>query len=307
MPPDPAAKPTIRELEILRSMIAAGRTHAAAQAVGLSQPAVSRSLAVLEGKVGRRLFARDGNRLIPTAEALALDAAAAGILEALDRLGQAGGPVASGLPVRIAISPTLAQYLLPRVVAAFRATHPDIRIEVEIGRGTDVLAQVADQRVDLGLVDNAPAHPAIAAQPLREARSHVILPADHRLAGASRLTPTLLAREDFVALARRFASRAEFDRAFHQARVAQRVVAEVSTIAFAVELVRAGVGLALLNPFPVSLGGLTGLRAVPFEPQVRYRTEILMPVAGTRNQSARRFIDHLRHLRLDCPVSHPPL
>ncbi|MEQ8709047.1 MAG: LysR family transcriptional regulator [Rhodospirillales bacterium] len=301
------SKPTIRELEILQAMIRTGRTVTAAQTLGLSQPAVSRALAMLEGKIGRRLFSRDGNRLIPTAEALSIDSAASSILDALEHLGRPGGPVATGLPLRIAVSPTIAQFYLPVMMAGFCARYEDVRLEVEIARGTDVLSLVADRRADLGIVDAPPAHPAITAITLRECQAHVIMPQDHRLAGVSRLSPAQLAREPMVALVRRFASRTDFDQAFHRARVIQTIVAEVSTIAFAVELVRVGVGIALLNPFPLSLGGLDGLVAVPFDPQVHYRTSVLMPAAGTRNLIARQFVDHLLAHPVACPLSLSPI
>ena len=58
--------PSLRELEVLQAMIATRKTVAAAQMLGISQPAVSRALAALEAHVGRPLFAREGGRLVPT-------------------------------------------------------------------------------------------------------------------------------------------------------------------------------------------------------------------------------------------------
>ena len=302
----PDQKPSLRELEILHAMIQTGRTGAAAQALGISQPTVSRSLAMLEGKIGHRLFSRDGNRLIATGEALSLDRAACDILDALARLHPSHGSTAPDAPVRIAASPTLAQFYLPAIVATFCTAYPQARLEVEIVRGTDVLSLVADERADLGIADAAPSHPAVRATPVRDCKAHVIMPKDHELATSPRLGPRQLVRKPFVALVRRFASRADFDRAFHQARVTQTIVAEVSTIAFAIELVRAGVGIALLNPFPVSLGGLNELVAVPFDPHVQYRTSILTPSTGIRNQMARYFMDHMLAHSIPCGLSSPP-
>lgn len=299
-------KPSIRELEILHAMIVTGRTVSAARALGLSQPAVSRALAILEGKIGRRMFNRDGNRLVPTTEALALDSAAVGILDALELLSRPGGPAVAGETVRLAASPTLAHFLLPSIVASFRRARPEIVLDVEIARGTDVLSAVADHRVDIGIVDAPPSHPAVRSRVFRYCRAHVILPEEHPLAGEQSLGPARLAKEPFVALARRFPSRADFDRAFHQARIRQIIVAEASTVAFAVELVRTGVGLTIVNPFPLTLCGLTGLSAVPFEPSVRYATAMLAPSTGPRSGAASAFAEHLMAYPIPCPTSQPP-
>ncbi|WP_291634202.1 LysR family transcriptional regulator, partial [Bosea sp. (in: a-proteobacteria)] len=82
--------PSLRELEILQAMIATRKTVAAAQMLGISQPAVSRALAALEAHVGRPLFMREGGRLVPTGDAFALEAEAQPIFDALERL--AGWP-----------------------------------------------------------------------------------------------------------------------------------------------------------------------------------------------------------------------
>jgi DNA-binding transcriptional LysR family regulator len=292
--PDSETRPTVRELEILRAMIGSGKTVAAAQSLGMSQPAVSRALATLESKIGRALFVRDGARLAPTATALTLEQDGSEILSALDRLvsRNARGRVESTM--RIALPPTLAQYLLPQAVTAFRRIEPDVTIEIEIGKGPDVIAAIADRQADLGIADSPAMHPAVRSELLREGTAHAIVPAGHRVARLSEVTPHDLAGEPFVALARRFASRAEFERAFEAAGIARHIVAEVSTSACAVQLVKAGLGITLLNPFPVTLSDFDGLAAVPFTPTVSYRTCLLLPVSGTRNPAARRFADFIK-------------
>ncbi|HRE22024.1 MAG TPA: LysR family transcriptional regulator, partial [Rhabdaerophilum sp.] len=65
-------RPTLRELEVLRTLIAYGKATAAARKLGISQPAVSRAIHQLEKRTGLVLFRREGGRLVPTADALAL-------------------------------------------------------------------------------------------------------------------------------------------------------------------------------------------------------------------------------------------
>ena len=63
----------LREFESLRAVVTTGTTIGAAKRLGISQSAVSRSLAQLEARVGRSLFVRQSGRIEPTAEALRLN------------------------------------------------------------------------------------------------------------------------------------------------------------------------------------------------------------------------------------------
>jgi len=286
--------PSLRELEILQAMIATRKTVAAAQMLGISQPAVSRALSALEAHVGRPLFLRESGRLVPTGDAFALEAEAQPIFAALERLAAWPGQTALASVLRIATPPTLAQFVLPPVLARFREQEPDVVVNVEIDTSSTVISQVADRAVDIGLVDMSAPHPGIRGEVIREAVAHALMPEDHALARHKFVGPRELAEEPIIALARRFPERIEVDRAFAEAGVALRLVAEGTAAAFVAEMVRQRVGLALLNPFPLTLGGLRGLVARRFEPTISYRTMLLFPSAGPIAPAARRFADLLR-------------
>lgn len=303
-PAEVSARPSLRELEALSALIATRKTVAAAHALGVSQPAISRAIASLEQRVGRSLFVRDGGRLRPTADAYALEREGRAILDALDALGR-GRDGAEGGVVRIVASPTLAQYLLPDLLDALRRRQPSILPQIEIGTGTAVVAAVADRLADIGLVDSPSPHPAVRAEPLREANAHCIIPEDHPLAARERIEPPDLDGQALIALARRFASRVQVDRIFATAGVRPNVVAEVSTSAFAVQLVRQGLGFALLNPFPMSIGGLAGLAARPFHPAVTYTTMLLFPAFGAVSPVARALADALKAEQAEDGLTFP--
>jgi DNA-binding transcriptional LysR family regulator len=288
-------QPSLRELEILRALILSRKTTSAAASLGVSQPAVSRAIAALEERIGRALFSREGGRLVPNADAFALDEEARPIFAALERIKNWPDGVQRQGALKVAASPTLAQFLLPDILARFRVLEPDLAIHVEIGTNTAVVASVADRLADLGLADSPLHHPGVRAEALREANAHCLMPADHRLAQKATVLPTDLHAEPIIALARRFPSRVEVDRIFAGAGVEPRIVAEAATSAFVAELVRRGVGVALVNPFPLTLGnGLDGLVARPFEPAIRYVTMLLFPAAGSVAPAARRFADVLK-------------
>jgi DNA-binding transcriptional LysR family regulator len=288
---DGMAPPSLRELEILRAMIATRKTVAAAQMLSISQPAVSRALAALEERTGRVLFMREAGRLVPTGDAFALEAEAQPIFTAMQRLatwplGQARASV-----LKIAAASTLAQFVLPSVIALFGAREGGVQIEIETS--SSVIAQVADRAADIGFVDIPVEHPGVRARAFREAVAHVLMPGDHQLAALPELGPRDLADVPLIAVARRFPARIEADRAFAAAGVAPRIVAEGATAIFVAELVRKRIGLALLNPFPLTLGGLDGLVARRFCPTIAYRTMMMFPSAGPITPAAQSFADLL--------------
>jgi DNA-binding transcriptional LysR family regulator len=298
-------QPTLRELEVLRAMIASRKTIAAATMLGISQPAVSRAIASLEARIGRTLFSRDGGRLAPTADAFALEAEAGEIFAALERLSRWPDGAHGRTLLRIASSPTLAQLLLTGFIARMRIAEPSLTYSVEICTGTDVLAAVADRRVDLGLLDMPVGHPAIRAETIREAHVHVLMPEDHPLAALPAISASDLADVPLILLPHRFAARGEIDKSFQRAGVRPNMVAEVSVTAFAAELVRQGLGLSIFNPFPLAMTAIPGTVWRPFHPMIQYRTYLLFPATGGVDPAARRFADMMARDMPEDGISRP--
>jgi DNA-binding transcriptional LysR family regulator len=176
-----SSRPSVRELEVLHAVITTRKTTAAAQRLGVSQPAVSRAIGALEARLGRDLFVRDGGRLVPTADAYALDAEAAPIFAALARLDNWPKTPNAGSLLRIVSAPTITHAFLAPLIVRFLQAEPDTRIQMEIGRSNDAVAAVADGTADLGVVDVGVVHAGVRAEPFRQSVAHVMMPADHPL------------------------------------------------------------------------------------------------------------------------------
>lgn len=306
MQDDPrSSRPSLRELEVLRAMIASRKTIAAAHLLGVSQPAVSRAIASLEARTGRALFTRDGGRLVPTADAFALESEAGSIFEALDRLSQWPERNEGRTLLRIAASPTLAHLVLAGFLARIRATEPALSFSVEICTGTDVLAHVADRRADLGLLDMPFGHPGIRAEVIREAEVHCLIPQEHPLAALPVVTAADLADVPLILLPHRFAARGEIDKGFQSAGVRPNIVAEVSVTSFAAELVKRGLGISIFNPFPLAMEPIPGTVWRPYRPAILYRTYLLFPATGGIRPAARRFADLMSREMAEDGLSNP--
>jgi len=138
--------------ELYRSFLAVlteGSLSGAARALDITQPTVGRHVGALERQLGLVLFTRSQTGLLPTeaAEALrphaqAMESTAAALERAA---GSQGGPGEVKGVVRVSCSDVVGVEVLPPVIAALRATHPALRIELVLtDRVQDLLHREAD-------------------------------------------------------------------------------------------------------------------------------------------------------------------
>ncbi|WP_299537462.1 LysR family transcriptional regulator [uncultured Streptomyces sp.] len=175
----------------LRVLVAVAETQgfsAAAEALGLTQSAVSHSVRGSERKVGAVLFDRGRSGARPTPSGERAVAYARRVLRLLEVLGaETRGAARSGTaegPLRIAAFRSAALHLLPPVLERLRARHPGIeprvRIVREVGRGT--AGEVADGKADIAIATlggSTALPPGLIASGLLEDPYALVHPAGH--------------------------------------------------------------------------------------------------------------------------------
>jgi DNA-binding transcriptional LysR family regulator len=287
-------KPSLRELEVLHALIEWRKTTSAATRLGLSQPAISRALQQLEARMGKTLFRREGGRLHATVDGIRLYEDTRTIFAALERLGRGADQADDVETIRIIAPPTLGHLFLPPLVAGFMAIEPGLRLQIESGTTTDVLARVADGNVDIGIADAHSIHPSLVFQPFRRAYAHVVMPADHALATKDELSPIDISGLPLIALTRRFPVRGAIERVFIDSGATMNVAAEAATSTLAYEMVKAGAGITLINPFPFTLHANPGIVMRPFLPRIGFESVFVLSTAAPPAATVRRFMSYLR-------------
>ncbi len=296
---------SLRELEAFRALIASGTATAAARRLGVSQSAVSRAVANLEARVGALLFERAGNRLAPTPEALAFDRSLDALFDALTRIDRSRWAGAETEALRLVAPPTFAHHFLEKRLIGFLAARPGMRVNLEVISSDQMVSGIAEGRFDLGVSDLEVNHSGVRAEAFRTSEAMVVTPAGHALAAHAAIGPRDLVGVPFVALTRRHSVRTTLDRILNEAGVTPSTVIETATSASAFDFVRAGVGVAVLNPFPVALSGTEGVALRPFRPQLTYRTQFLTPASAPVTIAARAFIKHVRLTTPRDPYTSP--
>jgi len=127
---------------------------AAAERLGISQPAVSLQVRQLERRFGAKLIERVGRNAMPTAAGLEFLAHARNVEAAVGAATEAMAPHASGAigRVRLGTGATACIYLLPPILRDLRQRLPALDIVVSTGNTPDMLRAVEENRIDVGLV-----------------------------------------------------------------------------------------------------------------------------------------------------------
>ncbi|MGR3545295.1 MAG: LysR substrate-binding domain-containing protein [Paracoccus sp. (in: a-proteobacteria)] len=287
---------TLRELEVLQSLVGGGTAINAARRLGISQSAVSRRLAQLEDRLGFQLFMRAGGRLVPTVEALSINEQLTPVFETLARIANhaAQPETAHAGTLSIVAPPTIAHRFLPSRIAAFKRRNPDLQITFDVLASDSLLTGIAEGRFDVGMTDSNVAHEGITSELFLETQAICILPKQHHLASFEVIRPEDLRDEAFIALSRRHSNRAAIDRLFDRAGLHLNRVMEASTNVSVTEFVREGLGVSLLNPFPLvhQMGENVVMR--PFLPAIAYSTNFLLPSSRAPSSVALAFMQAVR-------------
>lgn len=239
----------------LRAVATQGSVAAAAAALGYTPSAVSQQIKRLERDTGVALLERVGRGVVLTEAGSRLVVASTPILGDLERLGadlqlaaRHEGVVGE---IRLAAFSTVVRGLVVPALTQLRAQHPDLRLPLRESEPWETIALIASGQRDLGVVHRwggvalaMPDH--LVATPLFTDVADVILRHDHLLAGRGVLHPDELAGEPWVATFEATICRQWLRRLFDGVPNAPRVVHESMEFHNHIELVRAGLAVALV-------------------------------------------------------------
>lgn len=245
----------------LRAVATNGSVAAAADSLGFTPSAVSQQIKRLERGTRIALLERVGRGVVLTDAGRHLVTSSATVLADLERieadLHLAGSGSTGGTErrvtgeVRIGAFSTAVRGILVDVLPRLRDEHPELRVPLRESEPWETIALVASGQRDLGIVHRWGGVALAMPEPLVETPlftdvADVILRRDHPLAGRTELTPTDLADEEWIATFDSTICRQWLRRLFDGVSNAPRVVHESMEFENHLELVRAGLGVALV-------------------------------------------------------------
>lgn len=186
-----------RDLAAFAAAVEAGSMHGAADALHLTQSAVTKRIAALERRLGARLLDRGrlGVRASPAGRVLYPHAK-----QALEALAAAEVAAAGGSGMRLAASHTIGEFLLPAWLARHRAeTGGRDGAEVEVVNSEAVLHLVREGRADIGFVESPADLTGLVDLVLARDEIVVVVAGGHRWTRRRTLTPGELLSETYLA------------------------------------------------------------------------------------------------------------
>jgi DNA-binding transcriptional LysR family regulator len=138
----------------LAAVLDAGSVSSGAQLLGMTQPAVSRSLATLESRVGEALFVKGKRPLQATPLGTELAAHGRAILTASRKASDAVQGFQRGTKgtVRVGGVPFFMDAMIARMIADFQNIEPDVSIQQSYGNLPELSAALEGDQIDLGIV-----------------------------------------------------------------------------------------------------------------------------------------------------------
>jgi LysR family transcriptional regulator, hydrogen peroxide-inducible genes activator len=178
-------RPTLRQLEYAVAVADEGHFGRAAELSHVSQPGLSSQVAELERRLGVLLFERTSRAVYPTAVGQVLIERFRAVLRDVDDLTAVATHHDGALRgiLRIGAIPTMAPYLLPPIVATVRRLFPDVRLQFDEVRTTQLVEQLAAGSLDLGLLAIPVETGALTVEVLAKDPFFLALPVGHRLSG----------------------------------------------------------------------------------------------------------------------------
>jgi DNA-binding transcriptional LysR family regulator len=248
----------LRRLEIFAKVAELGSFSRAAEALYLTQPTVSEHVRALEDELGVQLLDRLGRGAAATRAGDLLLGYARRILglaaEARQAIDQFQGRMSGALIVGASTIP--GEYVLPGLVAEFRAKYPDVSITLLIGSSRQVGTWLEEGRVEVGMVGARPASRTLESRELMSDELVVVVGAGHAWAARRGVTLTDVRAEPMIVRERGSGSREALERALKSVNADLgdfRVVAEMGSTQAIKQAVRAGVGIAIISQRAVEL------------------------------------------------------
>lgn len=189
-----------RRLQVFHTVAGVLSFTKAAELLNMTQPAVTHQIRQLEADFNTRLFDRENNRISLTRSGEEVLRFADQIIALYGEMHESVKSITgdtSGL-VTLGASTTIAEYMLPDLLGGFQKQFPDVQVRLRVANTDAVVAMVADNTIDLGIVEGQVTNQYLKVEDCQADELRVIVPPDHPLASQSHVRPEQLLNFPFV-------------------------------------------------------------------------------------------------------------
>ncbi|WP_255428258.1 LysR family transcriptional regulator [Ramlibacter cellulosilyticus] len=270
----------LRQMEVFRAVMLTGGVGGAAELLHVSQPAVSKVLAQAQRQLGFALFERVKGRLVPTPEGQALHAEVEALWRGVERVRDAARTLSSPRSgtLRVAVSASLAPFLVPRALALLAERFPGLQARMEILIAPILVDALLEQSADVAVALLPNEHPNLVRVRGYHCGFACVAPPGHRLAKKRTVTTADLVGERVIGSPPDTPYGQALLRAYGKEAGTLEVNFHVRSATSACWQAQAGVGVAVVDRAAVAGPTFTHLAVRPFQTRER------LPVAVLRNR-----------------------
>jgi DNA-binding transcriptional LysR family regulator len=244
---------TLRQLRIFEAVARHLSYSRAAEALYLTQPAVSMQVRQLEENLGLELFEQLGKKIHLTTAGQEFLVYCRNILQQVSDAEAMIGEL-KGDGGRLGIdAATTAGYFTPQLLAEFCKRHPQARVSLNVTNRETLLQRLDRNEMDMAIMGRPPQGHDLDATPFMENHLVIIAPAHHPLAGEKRIPMARLAEETFLVREQGSGTRNAMERYFADRNIRLNTGTEMNTNEAIKQAVQAGMGLGILSQHTVKL------------------------------------------------------
>lgn len=288
-----------RRIEAFRNVMISGTTTGAADALAITQPAVSRLIADLEHEVGFPLFERHKGRLLPTPEALRFYQGVEQFFLGIEGLERVAEQIRTQRlsDLKICATPALSTYIFPEAVRRFKARYPSVFLSIESFSSSEIVSRLQTHMTHLGVTLAFPEVSGVAQELLLEAPHVCAMHRSHPLAAKDVVTADDFAGEEVLAiLPSGLVNWNSVEQVLKASGVDYHKGIGVQSSHTGYSLVAANLAIALIEPFAAKTWLNNGVVVRPFRPKVTFRYVIAYPLMLQRTEPIMAFSRVLRSL-----------
>lgn len=287
---------TLRQIEVVRAIMITGTIAGAAALLNVSAPGISRLMTYTERVLKLRLFDRRQGRYVPMPEAEDIFVQINGIYKKVDDLNDTMARMERGADVELKPGsvPSISHVMVPRAIEQLRQIHPDLRLDINILKIEEAIDYILLGKGELVAMSYRLEHPALDFLPLAAGKLVCVVPVGHPLAGLATVSAHDMARYPLIGIEPTDPYGQIMSQLFEREQISFDLIIKARFGTTVCALVKAGLGVAIMDEFTIAHGSMPGIVAVTIRDDTPFQTFVAVRKDRALSLYAENFIRPLR-------------
>jgi DNA-binding transcriptional LysR family regulator len=287
---------TLRQVEVIRAVMITGTIGGAAKLLNVSAPGISRLVKYAERALGIRFFQRRNGRYFPTSEAERIFEQIDGVYNKVDDLTETISRIGRGAlsTLRIGSVPSISQIMVPRAIERVRRRYPDLRIDINILKIEEAIDYLLLGKGDCVAMSYRLDHPGLDFLPLASGELFCMVPERHELAGRGQVSAAEITRHPLIGIDPNDPYGRIMADIFARNKLSYDITIRARFGTTVCALVKAGLGIAVIDQFTVAHGGYPGVDLLRIVEPTKFDTYMAVKRGAPLSLHVEHYIECLR-------------